>query len=130
MQIIILGWEETEPAEIARGVRSRVEEIEREDVRLARVGTPHFERVIRRAMYILRALLNKTIWERLHHPNHLPAVRRTILVIVVPKHRRPRDIARDDGLREPRQDRPRVPRGTLPVQLVAGEDYKVGTLGV
>jgi hypothetical protein len=73
--------------------------------------------------------LDKAVGQSLHVP-HLVPFSFSVFLIVVSKHRRSGNLPLGHDLCKFSQDRFRVPRRALAIQLIAGKNDEVGSLGI
>jgi len=78
---------------------------------------------------ILRTGLDETVGQPSHVP-HLIPLSVSVFLVVVSKHGGPGKLPLGHNLCEFGQDRLRVPRRSLAIQLIAGEDNKIRSFGI
>ena len=94
-----------------------------------RVCALYLEDIITYTVDVGRPGLDKAVGQSLHVPYLVP-FSFSVFLIVVSEHRGPGDLPLGHDLCEFCQDRFRVPRRALTIQLVAGENDEVRSLGI
>jgi hypothetical protein len=88
-----------------------------------------FEDIVAHTVDVLGTSLDERVWEGLHHPD-LFGLDVPVLFVVVAKDGCPRDLPVGHLRSKLCEDRLGVPRGSLAIELIAGEDDQVGMFHV